>query len=205
MSEAHAPPSPQSRWQRFIDKLAGGPPNIEKLEKLKGKRWFVRYNVTLFMVVFSFAIGVAPEIVNQLNGVPDPAALQTLQVRIIRTHVTEPHLFVELPDGRQRGMEWPVGISFHGGFRSYVWTDDERQRLPECLATVQGVPLRWTVNDRFRVWELGCSAQSIRIELDKSIRARKIEEGFLDHFLVFISGWYLFVFVIYLREKRGTL
>ncbi len=94
-----------SPWRRLIDKLAGGPPNQEKLDKLKGRSWLVRYNVSLFGAVFSFLIGIAPEIVSRINGVPDLSTFQTLQVRILRTHPTEPHLFVELPDGTQRGME----------------------------------------------------------------------------------------------------
>ena len=53
-----------SPWRRFIDKLAGGPPNQEKLDKLKGHSWLVRSNVSLFMVVFWFLIGIVPEIVN---------------------------------------------------------------------------------------------------------------------------------------------
>ena len=87
---------------------------------------------------------LAPELVDYLNAIPDPATLHAVRVRIIRTHLTEPHLFVELTDGRQRGMEWPVPISGgHGGFRSYVWTNEDRERLPGCLAMVRGVPLRW--------------------------------------------------------------
>ena len=149
---------------------------------------------------------VAPELVNYLNGVPDPVELQAMQVRIIRTHLTEPHLFVELPDGRQRGMEWPVSITGgRGGFRSYVWRDAERERLPGCLATVRGVPLRWTVNDRFRVWQLECPEAGIQIGMDKTIRAHTKPWDLKALFFVLVSGFYFFIFVIFLREKRGNL
>ena len=206
MTQVLALPLPISRWQRFIDKLAGGPPNLEKLHKLKGRWWFVRYNVSLVMLLTSLAVGVVPELVDRLNGIPDPTALQTLQVRIVRTHLTEPHLFVELPDGSQRGMEWPVRISGgRGGFRSYVWTEEEREHLPGCLAIVRGVPLRWTINDRFRVWELDCPARGIRIGLEKTSWDHMTPWDLEVFLFVLFSGVHLFIGVIYLREKRGNL
>ena len=206
MTKAVVLPSSGSRWQRFIDKLAGGPPNLEKLDKLKGKHWFVRHHVSLGMLLGSFAMLLAPELVAHLNGIPDPTALQTLQVRIVRTHPTEPHLFVELPDGSQRGMEWPVRISGgRGGFRSYVWTDEQRERLPGCLATVRGVPLRWTITDRFRVWEMDCVSQGIHIGLNKTVQDHTVPWDFNVFLFVLYSGVHFFIFVIYLREKRGNL
>ena len=205
MTKSIVLPSSGNRWRRFIDKLAGGPPNLEKLERNKGKFWFVRYNATLFMLLCILVVLVGPEIVSWRNRGPDLAKLQTLQVQILRTHSTEPHLFVELPDGKQRGMEWPVAINFQGGLRSYVWTNDERERLPGCLATVRGAPLLWTFTDRFRVWELDCPEQKIRIGLEKTNRAQLLAAGFLDGFVVLITGWFVFGFVIFLREKRGNL
>ena len=205
MTKAIVLPSSGSRWQRFINWLAGGPPNREKLDKLKGKSWFVRHNISLVMLVGSVAILLAPEIVDRLNRVPDPATLQTVQARIIRTHLTEPHLFVELSDGSQRGMEWPVPISGgRGGFRSYLWTDDERERLPGCLATVRGVPLHWTINDRFRVWERECPERGIQIDLARTAQGYVLP-GYFEIFLfVCLAGFYFFIFVIFLREKRGN-
>ena len=193
-----------SKWQRFIDVLSNGPPNHEKL---KGKRWFVRYNVTLVGLISCFAFLWAPEIVSRLNGVPDPASLQTLQVRILRTHLTEPHLFVEMPDGSQRGMEWPVPISGGPGqFRSNVWSDDQREQLPGCLATVGGTPLRWVINDRFRIWQLNCPAKSIQIGFEKAEHdfEKWVRVGVVPA-LVVNSFICLLILVVFLREKRGNL
>ena len=206
MTKSIALPSSGSRWRRFIDKLAGGPPNLEKLDKLMGKRWFMRYNVTLYGVFLCLVLLDIPELVDRINGVPASTDLQTAQVRIIRTHLTEPHLFVEFPDGRQRGMEWPVPISAdRKGYRSYAWTDEQRERLPGCLATVRGIPLRWTINDRFRVWELDCPVEDIEIGLDKTVRSYMTPLDFEIFLFIFYSGFHFFVFVIYRREKRGNL
>ena len=205
MTKSIALPSLGSRWQRFINWLAGGPPNLEKLEKLKGKFWFVRHNVSLIMLLTSLAGGIAPMIVDYLNGIPDPTDLEMVRIRILSTHLVEPHLLVEMPDGSQRGMEWPVAISYHGGFRSYVLADEERQRLPGCQAMVRGMPLRWTINERFRVWELDCPEQNIHIDLDKTIRAHTDPWDLKVFFFVIYLGLYLFIAVIFLRERRGTL
>lgn len=196
-----------SGWRRFIDKLAGGPPNLEKLETLKGKRWFVRYNLSLFMLGAFTAIIFAPEAVTHLNGVPDPAALQTLNVRILQTYLVEPHLLVELADGRQRGMEWPVPISGgRGGFRSSAWSDSERLLLKGCQATVRGALLRWTVEERFRVWELKCPEKAIDIGMDKTADGfRSWESARAITAVIIYPGIVLLLVFIFLREKRGNI
>jgi hypothetical protein len=191
------------RWHRFIDRLAGAP-NLERLEKLKNKPWFIRYSETLALLLLSFAVFIAPELANQYNGIPTPTSLQTLQVKILRTHKKEPHLYVELPDGTRRGMEWPVLIRARGGFPSYVWTDEQRELLPGCNATVQGTPVSWTFNDRFRVWALNCPQRGITISLDRTSE-QHLKDGGLSPVLV--AGTclcYLFILVIFLRERRGN-
>lgn len=140
---------------RFIDKLAGKP-NPEKLEKLKNKPWFIRYSETLGYIMLCLAIFILPELVNQYNGIPAPQNLSTLHVRILYTQKKEPHFYVEFPDGTRRNMEWPVTIRIRGGSLSYVWTDEQRESLPGCQATVQGTPIHFTFDDRFRVWALEC-------------------------------------------------
>ncbi|MGV3656074.1 MAG: hypothetical protein ACO1N5_17875, partial [Noviherbaspirillum sp.] len=60
MTKPIALPSSGSRRQRFINWLAGGPPNLEKLDKLKGKSWFVRHHVSLGMLLTSLTVGIAP-------------------------------------------------------------------------------------------------------------------------------------------------
>lgn len=147
-----------------------------------------------------------PECINQWNRVPDPATLQTLQVRVLHTQLTEPHLFVELPDGERRQMEWPVNISAGGGFRSYAWTDAQRKSLPGCLATVQGAPLELTLTRRFRVWALDCPEQDISISFRSTSKShpKRLTARLLIGLCLLVPYYLLYLF-IFLREKRGHL
>lgn len=191
----------------LLDKILGGP---RKPEKLIGKRWYQIYSTTLVMLVTVLLIGVLPEAVDAINGLPDPEALEKLSVRIVEIRKTEPHLFVEHADGIRRDMEWPVPISFHGNFRTHIWSDAEREALPGCRAVVRGEALRYTVQARYRIWSLDCPEKDIHIGFDKSkkqylnwvsMRARSF------HWLPMILWipWLLLILIVFLKEKRGTL
>lgn len=196
---------PLSRRQRLIDKLSG-PPNEAVLATRRGKPFWRRYPQTSWGMLLSLVLLIIPECVNQWNRVPDPATLQTLQVRILHTQLTEPHLFVELPNGERRQMEWPVDISAGGRFRSYEWTDAQRQSLPECLATIQGAPLKLTLTKRFRIWALDCHEQDISISFHTTSKSHpKRLTASLVIGLCLLIPCYLFYVVVFLREKRGQL
>nr|WP_198980736.1 hypothetical protein [Herbaspirillum sp. ASV7] len=197
---------PLGRWQRLIDKISGPPPNEAVLATRKGKPFWRRHPQFSWGMLLSIVFIILPECVNQWNRVPDPATLQTLQVRLLYTQLTEPHLFVELPDGERRQMEWPITISLRGRFRTYVWTDAQRQSLPGCLATVQGAPLKLTPTERFRVWALDCPEKNISISFDTT--SKPFPQDLADRLvigLVFFIPYCLFYVVIFLREKRGHL
>ena len=164
-----------------------------------------RYPLFSWGMLLSMGL-LIPECVNQWNRVPDPATLQTLQVRILHTQLTEPHLFVELPDGERRQMEWPVIVSAGGRFRSHDWTDAQRQSLPGCLAKVQGAPLKLTLTERFRIWALDCPERNISISFNTTSKSHS--EGLttrLEIGLFVVIPYYLFYLFIFFREKRGQL
>ncbi|HZG19302.1 MAG TPA: hypothetical protein VE092_04730 [Herbaspirillum sp.] len=196
---------PLSRRQRLIDKLSG-PPNEAVLATRRGKPFWRRYPQTSWGMLLSLVLLIIPECVNQWNRVPDPATLQTLQVRILHTQLTEPHLFVELPNGERRQMEWPVDISAGGRFRTYVWTDAQRKSLPGCMATVQGAPLKLTPTERFRVWTLDCPERDISVNFEAtSTRHSRDLMSSLMIGLCLLTPYYLFYAFIFIREKRGQL
>ena len=118
-----------SRSHRFLDKVLGG---SLKPKNLAGKPWYRIYSTTLVMLVTVLLIGVLPEVVDAINGMPDLNSLETRSVRIVETRKTEPHFLVEEANGAQRDMEWPVPISFHGNFRTHIWSDAEREALSGC-------------------------------------------------------------------------
>ena len=197
---------PLGRWQRLIDRLSGPPANEAVLASRRGKPFWGRHPGFSLGMAISMVLLVIPEFVNQWNGVPDPSTLQTLQVRILYTQLTEPHLFVKLPNGERRQMEWPIDISAHGRFRTYAWTDAQRQSLPGCLATVQGAPLKLTITERFRVWTLDCPEKNISINFNTTSKTHSRDlRSSLVIGLCLLIPYYFFCAFVFLREKRGHL
>lgn len=191
---------------RFFDWLSGGAPNVAKLNSIKGRSFFWRHSVTCVMSITALAVLIGPEIVSQINGIPAEKELKTLQVHILRTHITEPHLFVELPDGTQRGMELPVPISAGGGFTPVGWTKMDTELLAGCFATVQGVPLRWTLRDRFRVWALQCPEKRLRIDFADTKHGFEVWMNIRNSSApIFFSIAFGLIIVVFLRERRGNL
>ncbi len=194
-----------SLWHRFIEWLSG-PPNHEKLEMLKDKPWYVRFKLTFGTAVMIFICFVIPETVNTINGLPDWNSLDSLEVNIVATQNREPHLFVDLADGTRKTMEWPVHITpGKGGFKSYAWTDQEREALVGCVATIRGEQLRWTLTDRYRVWELACPKKKIWISREKTTEERLIQEKWPLARFAFIGALYFLNIFFFLRERRGNV
>ena len=174
----------------------------------KKKPWFVKYRTTLGLLVCWFFVLILPWIVDMLNGIPKPDELKTIEVRVLRIYEKEPHLRVQLPDGSEQYMEFPVSIGMKGGYLFHELSADEKARLPGCRAVVRGVPLKWTLTDRFRVWELICLEKNIYLNFDRSVKYFKnIEHGTGVKVITGIGNFAVFVFffVVFLREKRGTL
>ena len=197
---------PPGRWQALLDVLSGPPPNEAVLATRKGKPFWLRHRIFLVGMLTSLTLVIAPEVVNQCNRVPDPSTLQTLEVRILRTDLTSPHLFVELPDGQRRNMEWPADLGLGRPLPSRVWTDAQRESLPGCLATVQGAPLMLTPTDRFRIWTLDCPHKSINIDFSATSKrhAQDLNERLLISLGVLLACS-LMNLLVFLREKRGHL
>ena len=197
---------PLTLWQRIVEKLSGGPPNQAKLDALKDKRWYDKYVYTMLAFTTCFTSITVPEAINYLDNHPFTTTPQTMKVRIVKTNKTIPHLQVELQDGSLRKMEWPFPISFQGRLRTYIWSDEERDRLPGCMATVLGVPARKPNDNRFQMWELDCPDQAIRLKTDESLRG---PYAWIDSKLLLslfhVAMAYLLVLVVFLRERRGNL
>ena len=189
-------------WKAKFDKLAGGPPN---LEKIAGKSWLRLHKTSLFGVACFFAIIVGPGIVIWFNGIPAVDELETHYVTIVATQEKDPHFAVNMADGSRKIMEWPVAISFYGGFRSNAWNKEQRNLLPGCKAKIQGVPMRWTTRERYRIWSLDCPEKGIRVGFERTSKLYEIT--LLSHrdmwFIPF--GCCLFLLIVFIRESRGNL
>ena len=189
-------------WKTKFAKLAGGPPN---LEKIAGKSWLALHRSSLSGMALFLAGFVGPEMVTWYNGFPALEELETHQVTIVAVQEKDPHFAVDMADGSRKIMEWPVPVSYYGGFPSYAWSKEQRQLLPGCQAEIQGVPMRWTIRERYRIWSLDCPEKGIRITTE---RITKDYAGWINpsKFIWFIPFSYcLFLLVVFIRESRGNL
>ena len=146
-------------------------------------------------------------LVGVANGVPERTELQTLFGKVVQTHRLTPHLLIELPDGQLKSMEFPVNPSAMGSGRTYVgWNEDlQAKPLIGCNVEVRGVPMKWTFDDRFRVFELICLDKRIGIGgLELAEQRLKSDQIFLA--LLILGFWFAvpvpaFIFVLY-RERK---
>lgn len=197
-----------NRWQRFVNWLAGGPPDPTKIEAAKKKypTWYRRYALTLCIAGGASLGMIYPFAIERLNATLELDHLQTLQVRIVQTREGDPHFDMQLPDGTVQTMEWPVEVTFSRGNRVYYWNKAQRQALVGCHATVHGALMRWTFTDRYRVWGLSCPAANFEVGIDQTFpylnkHARSVM-FLLANLLILV---FPFGVVLFLREKRGVL
>ena len=200
---------PRNRWQRFVDWLAGGPPDPQKIEAAQKKypTWYRRYSLSLVGITLTYMQMIHPVIISSLNAAPELDRLQTLQVRIVQTREGDPHFDMQLPDGTVQAMEWPVNVTFSRGNRVYYWDKHQRQSLVGCHATAQVAQMRWTLKDRYRVWGLSCPAVNFEVSVEQTFNHLK---GFEFSSAMFNFGGVLtlffpFLVIVFLREKRGVL
>ncbi len=198
-----------NRWQRFVNWLAGGPPDLQKIEAAKKKypTWYRRHAFSMFWLFMGCYGMIYPDLISRLNASPELDRQQTMQVRIVQTREGDPHFDMQLPDGTVQRMEWPVEIIFsRGSSRVYFWDKSQRQALVGCEATVQVAPIRWTLADRYRVWALSCPAASFEVSVDQTTKylnkhATSVMSLLIGFLVLFFPLWVVF----FLREKRGVL
>jgi hypothetical protein len=197
-----------SQWQRFVNWLAGGPPDPEKIAASRKKypTWYRRYRLTLFMLIGSYVVLIHPHIITRLNAEPELDRMQTLSVRILKTRELHPHFDMQLPDGSVQAMEWLVKLTISRGKRVFYWTKAQRQALVGCQATIQMAPIRWTITDRYRVWALSCPSIGFEVSVEQTAGelralATSVKELLISCLILFFPFWIVF----FLREKRGVL
>ncbi len=69
---------PRNRWHRFIDWLAGGPPDPAKLQAAGLKPWYSRYGLTLIGIFLAAYGMVYPFVLSRLNAAPELDRMQTV-------------------------------------------------------------------------------------------------------------------------------
>jgi hypothetical protein len=200
-----------TRWQRFIDWLAGGPPDPEKIAEAQLKPWYKRYlgSVVIWLggwlIFFPYPIAV-----DLLNLQPDARLTKTVQAKVLQTREKDPHLLLELPNGERVSAYWPKSVHLLGSLRFHGWTREERLALVGCEATVVLSPIKyWVWFQQQRVWALHCpdtgfeaTQEQTQAELTKSVfdTGSWLFQIFLTLFVLAPLG-----FVFFLRERRGVL
>lgn len=212
MNPEQTPPQPHepaySRWQRFVNWLAGGPPDPEKIAASRKKHptWYRRHAFSSFWLFMGIMGLFYPDIISRLNAEPELDRLQTLSVRIVQTREKDPHFDMQLPDGSVQAMEWPVKLMFFRGKRVYYWSKAQRQALVGCQATIQMAPIRWTITDRYRVWALSCPSIGFEVGVQQTAQNLKRHATSAKEILItFLISFFPLWIVFFLREKRGVL
>lgn len=203
--------APRTRWQRFIDWLAGGPPDPEKIAAARLKPWYKRYlgSVVIWLggwlIFFPYPIAV-----DLLNLQPDARLTKTVQAKVLQTRESDPHLLLELPNGERVSAYWPTDLAILKSFRFYGWTREERLALVGCEATVVLSPIKyWVWFQQQRVWALHCP--DTRFEATLAQTQSRLATNVFDIGKWMLGSFFsLFVlaplgFVFYLRERRGVL
>lgn len=94
--------------------------------------------------------------------------------------------------------------------RTTIWSDAEREALPDCQAVVRGETLRYTIRARYRIWTLDCPEKGIHIWFDKT----KKQHSYLAGISVRSFDWagliawgavLLVTLLVFLKERRGTV
>lgn len=184
-------------------------PLIPYVPQPKGTPWYaVNWGATILLFGTAIWFGIV-YLIGVANGVPERAQLQTVFGKVIQTHRFAPHLLIEFPDGTRRTMELPVNPTMRGGGGVYFghgWkNEEEAKKLIGCNVEIRGIPMRWTLEERFRVWELICWDKRIAVgglETNEKMLGSS-RKGFFWIFLVFwlIGPLPIFGYVLY-RERK---
>ena len=182
-------------------------PLIPYVPQPKGTPWYaVNWGATLLFFGVPLWYGLVL-FVGLINQVPERTELQTLFGKVIQTHRLTPHLLIELPDGQLKSMEFPVNPSLKGIGRPYFgWREEiEGKALIGCSVEVHGIPMRWTFDDRFRVFEFICLDKRIGIG-GLEIAKKELKSDQTIFLVIFLVLWFLvpvpaFIFVLY-RERK---
>jgi hypothetical protein len=182
-------------------------PLVPYVPQPKGTPWYaVNWGATIFLFGTAIWWGTI-FLISFANGVPERTQLQIMFGKVIKTQRLTPHLLIELPDGKLRLMEFPVPLSLKGGGNPfYGWREDiEAKQLIGCNVEIRGVPMKWTFEDRFRVWELICWDKQIAVGgLDlaaRNLASQQKHHAWFDLLFWLLGPLPIFIAVLY-RERK---
>lgn len=165
------------------------------------KPWWRRYSNTLVFFFGSSAFAIYLGLVHWVNPVPNPDELIRVPIKVLGVKALDPHLHVQLADGSQRMMEFPVLFGLRPN-RYHGLSDDDKKKLRGCEGEIRGIPVRLVLTDRFRVWGLQCGDVHLGFDVAQRdyVRLQRVEkEGLILYWgLIFLFS----IFCIWAEGRR---
>lgn len=186
-------------WYGEIDPDPACLPSLEKRPRLWRPRVWCGFLVCL--------IGVfAPTLSSLMNyDVPVKQDLQTLYGEVITTNVRNPHMQIRLTDGEVVDAEFPVFVTYFGGFKTRLFEEPVHKIVLTCKqVVVSGNYLRFVPFKRFRIWDFSCANGAFfapRSEVQKNWTYGRFKTHAAIAALC-IFGFLLMLFERFLRERK---
>ena len=147
-----------------------------------------------------------------MNPPPAPSALKTFKVlitspyQIVSAYQLKPHMRGALEDGSTIKLVFPspftlTGLTGKGGYFEGV-APEVRKSYVGCQAQVSGVPLRYVVDDFFRVWSFQCDETNFKYaDAVKQFQKSQEDIDFFHRLSHLLFGLVLSLF-FYIERKR---
>ncbi len=96
---------------------------------------------------------------NALNPIPDKTKLQPIDVVIVASYMTNPHMRVKASQGTIVDLVFPRPFNLTGrGSYFQGITPDAQKKLVGCRAQIDVVPVSFSVLNQYRIWGFKCGA-----------------------------------------------
>jgi hypothetical protein len=123
-------------------------------------RFWLNHNYKLWWVIVVSVLVGYPMAVMHLNPPPAEANTEVVHGKILRVHRDQPHIRLELLDGRTESFNFPddlLHLATRKGLLFTEATDYELKQLHGCLAELKVERIRYLVlpSDR-RIWSVRC-------------------------------------------------
>ena len=140
---------------------------------------------------------------NHLNQKPAKKELSVLQVEIIDSFKFKPHAVGKLKNGDVIGLMFATPFNLTGKGNYYNGLSKEEQKLLlGCNAIIEGLPLKFTTDNFFRIWSLKCN--DFNLTYEKSEKQFYENSESMDYILrfVFLAYFLILCLVFYIEGKR---
>ena len=133
---------------------------------------------------------------------PTFSELQTVQGVVVRTSSKNPQITLKLSDGRSLDLEFPAFLGTYGrSSAGPASLGPNNERVHDCHAIVWFDKPRYTLWNRYRIWQIRCEDRNTFATFGEIVRTADID--------LFYSGLFIFFLIplglarVILRTRRG--